>query len=216
MTTELTPQLTPQQQQLLALAAVFEAAQLADDIASRGDCDRRALRSLLEGVMAMDATEFQAIYPQPAMLREGLSLLNRSLGKEANGPHMRPLNYGLALLHLSGKLRKQSDTISILRHRLLALSGQQAHFDDITDDAFCHRLAGIYLDTLGTFRFRIQVRGEPAHLQDEDKAARIRALFLAGVRAAFLWHQLGGRRWHLLFQRKRLIDAIESININDL
>ncbi|MGK0404322.1 DUF489 family protein, partial [Alcanivorax borkumensis] len=57
---------------------------------------------------------------------------------------------------------------------------------------------------------------EPAHLQDDNKAARIRALFLAGVRAAFLWHQLGGRRWHLLFQRKRLISVIESIDINGL
>ena len=54
------------------------------------------------------------------------------------------------------------------------------------------------------------------HLQDENKAARVRALFLAGVRAAFLWHQLGGRRWQLLFQRKRLLTAIESININNL
>ncbi len=30
---------SPEQQQLLALAAVFEAAQLADDVAQRGDCD---------------------------------------------------------------------------------------------------------------------------------------------------------------------------------
>ncbi|WP_156501040.1 DUF489 family protein, partial [Alcanivorax sp. HI0044] len=71
-------------------------------------------------------------------------------------------------------------------------------------------------DTLGTFRFRIQVKGDPAHLQDDDKAARIRALFLAGVRAAFLWHQLGGRRWHLLFHRKRLLSLIESIDISVL
>ncbi|MDX1805055.1 MAG: high frequency lysogenization protein HflD [Alcanivorax sp.] len=208
--------MSPEQQQLLALAAVFEAAQLADDIASRGDCDRQALRALLEGVMALDATDFSAIYPHPSHLREGISLLNRSLSKEGSSVQVRPLNYGLSLLHLSGKLRKQEDVISILRHRLLALSGQQAHFDDITDAAFCHRLAGIYLDTLGTFRFRVQVRGEPAHLQDEDKAARIRALFLAGVRAAFFWHQLGGRRWQLLFQRKRLLDTLESLNINEL
>ena len=29
---------------------------------------------------------------------------------------------------------------------------------DVADDAFCHRLASIYVDTLGTFRFRIQVK----------------------------------------------------------
>ena len=197
---------SPEQQQLLALAAVFEAAQLADDVAQRGDCDPKAFEGLIAGVMALDADDFDSIYAQPALLREGVSLLNRSLNKESRGANLRPLNYGLALLHLAGKLR----------NRLLALSGQQAHFDKFSDDAFCHRIAGIYVDTLGTFRFRIQVKGDPAHLQDDDKAARIRALFLAGVRAAFLWHQLGGRRWHLLFHRKRLLSLIESIDINTL
>jgi len=207
---------SPEQQQLLALAAVFEAAQLADDVAQRGDCDPKAFEGLIAGVMALDADDFDSIYAQPALLRDGVSLLNRSLNKESRGANLRPLNYGLALLHLAGKLRKNEDTVSILRNRLLALSGQQAHFDKFSDDAFCHRIAGIYVDTLGTFRFRIQVKGDPAHLQDDDKAARIRALFLAGVRAAFLWHQLGGRRWHLLFHRKRLLSLIDSININNL
>ena len=196
---------SPEQQQLLALAAVFEAAQLADDVAQRGDCDSQAFEALIAGVMELDADNFDGVYSQPGLLREGVSLLSRSLSKDSRGANLRPLNYGLALLHLAGKLRNNEDTVSILRNRLLALSGQQAHFDRFSDDAFCHRIAGIYLDTLGTFRFRIQVKGEPAHLQDDNKAARIRALFLAGVRAAFLWHQLGGRRWHLLFQRKRLI-----------
>ncbi len=207
---------SPEQQQLLALAAVFEAAQLADDVAQRGDCDPKAFEGLIAGVMALDADDFDSIHAQPALLREGVSLLNRSLNKESRGANLRPLNYGLALLHLAGKLRKNEDTVSILRNRLLALSGQQAHFDKFSDDAFCHRIAGIYVDTLVTFRFRIQVKGDPAHLQDDDKAARIRALFLAGVRAAFLWHQLGGRRWHLLFHRKRLLSLIDSIDINNL
>ncbi len=207
---------SPEQQQLLALAAVLEAAQLADDVAQCGDCDPKAFEALIAGVMALDADDFDSIYAQPARLREGVSLLNRSLNKDSAGANLRPLNYGLALLHLAGKLRKNDDTVSILRNRLLALSGQQAHFDKFSDDAFCHRIAGIYVDTLGTFRFRIQVKGDPAHLQDDDKAARIRALFLAGVRAAFLWHQLGGRRWHLLFHRKRLLALIDSIDINNL
>ncbi len=37
---------SPQQQQILALAAVFQAAQLADDIALRGDCDPRMYYTL--------------------------------------------------------------------------------------------------------------------------------------------------------------------------
>ena len=42
-----------QQQQALALAAVFEAATLADQIATSGDCDQAAMEALLDGVMSM-------------------------------------------------------------------------------------------------------------------------------------------------------------------
>lgn len=206
-----------QQQQALALAAVFEAATLADQIATSGDCDHAAMEALLDGVMTMQATDFDTIYPRPALFRNGLRLLRQSLNREQTRQAARPLSYSLALLHLSSKLRKNSDVISILRHRLIALEGQRQHFQGgTTNVTFCHRLAGIYLDTLGTFRFRIRVQGEPARLQDEDNAARIRALFLAGVRAAFLWHQLGGRRWRLLFQRKQQLEILESIKFNEL
>jgi high frequency lysogenization protein len=41
-------------------------------------------------------------------------------------------------------------------------------------------------------------------LQNENLAAKIRVLLFAGVRAAVLWQQCGGKRWHLLFQRKRI------------
>ncbi len=208
--------LSLQQQQMLALGAVFECAVMADQIATRGDADPAVLESLFESVLVMDATDFDTIYPRPARFQDGLRLLRKSLNREQNRDAARPLSYGLALLHLSSKLRKNDDVVNILRNRLLALEGQRAHFEDLTQPGFCHRLAGIYVDTLGTFRFRIRVQGDPAKLQDEDNAARIRGLFLAGVRAAFLWHQMGGRRWRLLFQRKAHLDTLNSIKINEL
>ena len=152
-----------QQQQALALAAVFEAATLADQIATSGDCDHAAMEALLDGVMTMEATDFDTIYPRPALFRNGLRLLRQSLNREQTRQAARPLSYSLALLHLSSKLRKNSDVISILRHRLIALEGQRQHFQGgTTNVTFCHRLAGIYLDTLGTFRFRIRVQGANA------------------------------------------------------
>ncbi|MBL7249968.1 High frequency lysogenization protein HflD [Alcanivorax sp. ALC70] len=205
-----------EQQQMLALAAVFEAAVLADRIATGADTDPGAMEALFGGVMTMDTETATGVYPAPERLQDGMRLLRQSLSRQQPRESARPLSYALALLHLSAKLRKNSDVISILRHRLIALEGQRDHFDGLTSATFCHRLAGIYLDTLGTFRFRIRVQGDPAKLQDEDNAARIRALFLAGVRAAFLWHAHGGRRWRLLFQRKQQLEALNSIKNNNL
>jgi high frequency lysogenization protein len=40
----------------------------------------------------------------------------------------------------------------------------------------------------------------------------VRALLLAGIRAAFLWRQLGGRRWKLVLQRRRLLQRCQALS----
>lgn len=46
---------------------------------------------------------------------------------------------------------------------------------------------------------RIQVTGSPAVLQSPQVQAKVRATLLAGIRAAVLWHQVGGGRLQLMF-----------------
>lgn len=203
---------TRDQNQVVALAAIFQAALCADQIAARGRCDEGALRALMESILVLDPEYPDQVFPDTAHLSGGLDLLRQLFGQGQPRRDMRAISYGLALMHLANRLRKNTDLTAILRHRLEALNAQRAHFDDAAGADFCHRVAGIYVDTLGTFNFRIRVQGEPSHLRNEDNAARIRALFLAGVRAAFLWRQSGGRRWHLLLQRRRLLQAVESLS----
>jgi high frequency lysogenization protein len=57
---------------------------------------------------------------------------------------------------------------------------------------------------------KIQVAGNPEHLNVEANQKRIRALLLAGVRAAVLWRQLGGKRRQILFNRKALIQSAKN------
>lgn len=197
--------------QALALAAVFQAAQLADEVAASGQCEQDPLRHLLESVLKLEPEGYRDVYPDPGALDGGRQLLRSALEGKRNRENVRPVGYALALMHLAARLRRDQALMSILRNRLEALEAQRPHFPDTTAPEFCHRLAGIYVDTLGGLRFRIKVQGEPDHLRNEDNAARIRALFLAGVRAAFLWHQAGGRRWHLLFSRRRLQEALEAL-----
>ena len=82
-----------------------------------------------------------------------------------------------------------------------------SHVNDI-----CHSVSGIYQDTLSKLRFRIKVTGSAQHLQDSANADIIRALLLAGIRSAFLWRQLGGRRWKLLLNRRRLLFASQNLS----
>jgi high frequency lysogenization protein len=72
-------------------------------------------------------------------------------------------------------------------------------------------LADTYKQTLSTLSFRIKVAGNPQILQNSHNANKVRALLLAGIRAAILWRQVGGRRWHLLFNRKRYIKDAQGL-----
>ncbi|MBA3980222.1 MAG: lysogenization regulator HflD [Alcanivorax sp.] len=197
--------------QAIGLAAMFQAGQLADRIAATGHCADQPVEALLAGTMNLAPSDYEHVYPSLADLRPGFTLLRDALAGRQSQDNVRAVGYALALMHLTGRLRKDDALMSVLRNRLEALDAQRAHFERLAAPEFCHRLAGIYVDTLGTLKFRIKVQGEPQHLRNEDNAARIRALFLAGVRGGVLWQQAGGRRWHLLMQRKRLLDATDAI-----
>jgi high frequency lysogenization protein len=53
------------------------------------------------------------------------------------------------------------------------------------------------------------VAGDPEILKRTDTQHRVRAILLAGVRAAVLWRQLGGKRRHILFSRQQILDSAE-------
>lgn len=72
-----------------------------------------------------------------------------------------------------------------------------------------NQLALLYQQTISTLSFRIQVSGKPQYLKNTAISNTIRAILLAGIRSAVLWHQLGGRRWHFLIKRRKISRDIQ-------
>jgi high frequency lysogenization protein len=72
-------------------------------------------------------------------------------------------------------------------------------------------MAGIYVDVISPLGPRIQVTGSPAVLQSPQVQSKVRASLLAGIRAAVLWHQVGGGRLQLMFSRSRLCAQAKQI-----
>ena len=200
-----------QQQRILSLAALFQAGLLADQIASEGVRNPGAMQPLLSSILKLDATDAGDIYPDPDALRPGLLLLRDALTGNNRRNNFRQVGHALSLIQLSRVASRNTPVLTGLRDRLEALVAQRDHFPDVTAREFYHRVAGVYSNTLSTLRYRIRVQGSPAQLQNEDNAAAIRALFLAGTRAAFLWHGAGGRRWHLLVQRRKLVEQVDEL-----
>lgn len=200
--------MSPLQEQLVALGAVFEAAVLADKIARTGQVSEASMGCMLGSLLVRDPKSTLDVYGGDDLnLRDGYRALISSLERNPSALQREPLRYSLAMIGLERQLDKRSDMLQIMGSRLDQIQQQVEHFGLVHDNVIA-ACGGLYQDTISTFRQRIQVHGDMRFLQQPDNAARIRALLLAGIRCARLWRQLGGHRWQLVFSRQKLLQAI--------
>lgn len=200
--------MTREQERLIALAGVFEAAALVDRLAKTGQVQEGPLACLLGSLLVRDPKDTLEVYGGDHLnLRDGLHALAGALERTPGNLPRESLRYALALLTLQGQLDKRSDMLQVIGNRLQQIDSQSQMFG-VTHDNVISACAALYQDTLSTFRQRIQVHGEMQHLQNSRNAEKIRALLLAGIRSAMLWRQLGGHRWQLLFSRRKLLDQL--------
>ncbi len=213
-------------EQAIALAAMFQAASLVDQIANRGMVAQNSLETSIYSLFVTNpkTTEdiFGGIHDLPFNLSMGLKALNDVVEKKKDTKGNNITNYVLSMIMLEQKLSKNKEMLNIMGKRIDEIKEKARYFNPEDDNpldnpaSFTHsnviaNVASLYQETISSFSFRIQVGGDPRHLQNAENAARIRALLLAGIRAAMLWRQVGGKRWHLLFFRSRLRPSLRKI-----
>lgn len=200
---------TPTARQALALAGVFQAASLVDELARTGQVDQRAWETLIRATLDTNPESFEAIYGgHPNNLRRGLEALEGVVGRQQANPVV--LRYGFSLLMLMNKLRGNDAMLDALGTRLARIQGQAEHFGETHENVIAS-LGEAYQETLSTLKTRIVVQGDPSLLQSRMMPERVRAILLAGIRFALLWHQQGGRRWKLVFQRGALKKTLDQL-----
>ena len=203
--------MSPIQEQLIALGAVFEAAFLVDKIAKSGQISEAPLGCMLGSLLVRDPQNTLEGYGGDDLnLRDGYRALVSALERDPSTLQRDSLRYALALLGLERKLAKRDDMLQIMGSRLDQIQQQVQHFGLVHDNVIA-ACGGLYQDTLSTFSQRIQVQGDMRHLQQPSNAAKIRALLLTGIRAARLWRQLGGHRWQLVFSRGKLLNELRPL-----
>ncbi|MFH6597549.1 high frequency lysogenization protein HflD [Ectopseudomonas khazarica] len=203
--------MTPLQEQLVALGAVFEAAVLADKIARTGQVSEASMSCMLGSLLVRDPKSTLDVYGGDDLnLRDGYRALISSLERNPAALQREPLRYSLALIGLERQLDKRDDMLQIMGSRLDQIQQQVEHFGLVHDNVIA-ACGGLYQDTISTFRQRIQVHGDMRFLQQPSNAAKIRSLLLAGIRSARLWRQLGGHRWQLVFSRGKLLKELYEL-----
>lgn len=197
------------QARTLSLAAVFQAASLAKQCAKTGRIQEPYFTASIESLFKIDALDVPDVYGGTHRLKLGLQELVRLFSNNKQPKDSDIARYVFSLLHLERKLNKNAEMQKILQTGILRAKTQAEHFSSTHENVMAN-LASIYVDTLSTFKFRIYILGEPLYLNQNSILYKIRALLLAGIRAALLWRQLDGKRWQLLLARQSLIQTAEN------
>lgn len=194
----------------MALAGVFQAAALVERLAKTGQLSEESLQPSIHSIFITSPDDVAHVYGNYDNLTLGRTLLHGVLSRDSQAIQGDVIRYALALIYLERKLNKTPPMLSLISERLKRAQSQVDHFGLLHDNVISS-LASIYMDTISTFKTRIQVTGDPGYLQIPANANKIRAILLAGIRSAMLWRQLGGARWHLFFSRRPLLDALNRL-----
>ena len=188
-------------EQILALAGSFQSAALVQALAHGRDTDEAAQEASLNSVFLIDADNVGAVFGGAAGVRLGLETLLHQLDRPGENTELARLVLGM--LQLERKLARHPGLSQRLAEGIGKADRQRQHFDTLHATVSAS-LGDLYEQTISQLRPRILVSGDPRLLHESGRVARIRANLLAGIRAAVLWHQLGGRKWQFLLQRKRI------------
>jgi high frequency lysogenization protein len=188
--------------QTTALAGLFLATELVQQIATRGQFDEGVMRIALESLFTLESESVPAVFGGKANLRPGLQRLIAQLGGTDSPKDMQITRYVLALLKLAANLKPEH--MQQIRRGVEEAEKLRHHFDTL-DTEVVSKLAGVYSTSISPVSPRIYVQGDPNILKQDQHASSVRACLLAGVRSAVLWKQCGGSRLRLLFARQRFI-----------
>lgn len=194
----------------LALAGIFQAAGLVQEMAEHGRTDPQALEASLGSIFQVDPPTTEAIFGGVAGLRQGLQGLLEHLSGNQTAHETQVVKYAIGVLYLERQLTKRPQMLQQIRAGIDRARLQSEHFA-LSHTNILASLAGCYSDTVSTLTPRIIVSGQQGHLSNPEVANTVRTLLLAAIRSAVLWRQCGGNRIQLLFGRRRLIAEAQRL-----
>lgn len=185
---------------VLALAGLFQALGLVQQLADQGRCDESAMEASVASVFRIDASSAAAVYGGVGGVRLGLRHLISQL--DDNTRDMGLTRMAVAVMRLERSLARRSELTAKLQEGIVSARRQVAHFGQESPQVV-RRLADLYASTLSTLNPRVMVTGNPQFLQQPAVVEKVRANLLAAVRSAVLWRQVGGRQWQILLNRRQ-------------
>ena len=201
-------------QRTTAIAALTQSVYLVDRIARKGVVDSEDFRVLMESLFldAHAAASVAELYRGTAALKTGARVAIQMLDGRQHVEQMKALMvYSAGLITLEKRLRKNDQVRHQLAEGMQRIAQQQHYFGDALHSNVIAAVADLYGETISNMKPRIIVRGKSEFLGQSANTQRVRALLMAGLRAAHLWHQHGGNHFNLLFRRRALLRELDTM-----
>ncbi len=206
----------------LAIAAIAQACKEVNQIANHGKFDNGIISTAIGSILNTNPDSTEDIYGSISAVNSGLRIITQ-YDFSQNSNDIILTKYIVLTLALSRKLLKNKQLLDKISSGIENAKKQKQQLEFLTpndqlsgqksvnDTNIIANLAGLYQGTISTMNPRILVAGNPVYLENPDNANRVRTLLLAAIRSGILWHQLGGSRWQLLFQRKKIIATARTL-----
>ena len=202
---------------VLALAGIFQSARLVQRLAHTNTVFQQPFAAGIHSILITDADFTHEIFGMQSLsdiapLQIGLEGVRDKLGGNTDADDFEVARYVIGMIQLAKKLNADAAMLERLSAGIDRIAADFPPSREMLsapglDDDLIRRIADLYRDTISTLSPRIIVNGEESILKNEMATAKIRAALMAGIRAAHLWWQLGGRRWQVLLQRKLLSET---------
>lgn len=198
-----------EQERILALAGIFQSACLVDKIARTGMADADAVETSIFSIFQTESEDIESVFHDASHLRTGLLCLAKQM-TEQNAERIDITRYALQLMQLAVKLTKKTTNVKKIANGIDVAKARTEAFG-MTHTNIMSQLADLYVEQISPLSRKIMVNGEPLHLNNPDNVYKIRALLLAGIRSAWLWQQLGGKRYHMVFSRRKIHKTVTQL-----
>lgn len=202
------------EQRTLAFAGVFRAAALVNVLANEGTISDNDLNISVNSIFETDPDDVVQVFGEVKNLSIGFNTMLTQLGSDSRNRNMDIARYVVAMLFLEQRLMKKQDVLETLSTGVEMASRQSEHFSATHENVIAN-LADLYSRTISEIGPRIMVNGEQSHLETTSVSNKIRTVLLGGIRSAVLWQQLGGRRWHVIFNRGKYLKMVQSFLKNE-
>ena len=196
--------------QVIALAGLFQATRLVRQIATTGNCDSDDLETSLHSILATSPGNTIAVYTSLSNLQHGLEMIKGYFGGRAAREDIEVTRYIASIIHLERQLRKNTEMLDLIKNSIIRIEQQSRHFP-IPHENIIAALADLYSNSISQLNPKIVVHGEEEYLSIHQNADKVRALLFAAIRAAVLWRQCGGNRWQFIFQKSKIHRCAETL-----